>query len=126
MKVEFKTDKITFIMNLYRFSVQIRLVLIETFMLFTPTTVRSFGKFSAQVGVRVEQYNLDARFERNERNPDYYEATNVEDDIFTAYPSAYLSYKLDDSNTFNVNYTRRVTDQVSDKLIRLENGQRLC
>lgn len=69
---------------------------------------KSFGKFSAQVGVRVEQYNLDARFERNERNPDYYEATNVEDDIFTAYPSAYLSYKLDDSNTFNVNYTRRV------------------
>ena len=69
---------------------------------------RTFGKFSAQLGVRVEQYNLAARFVKDERNPDYYEATNVEDDIFTAYPSAYLSYKFNDKNTFNVNYTRRV------------------
>ena len=69
---------------------------------------RTFGKFSAQLGVRIEEYTLDARFERNEKNPDYFESTTVEDEIFTAYPSAYLSYKLNDSNTFNVNYTRRV------------------
>lgn len=69
---------------------------------------KSFGKFSAQVGVRIEQYDLYARFIKDEHNPDYYENTAVNDDIFTAYPSAYLSYKLDDTNTFNVNYTRRV------------------
>lgn len=32
----------------------------------------------------------------------------ITDEIFTVYPSAYLSYKLNDNNTFNVNYTRRV------------------
>jgi outer membrane receptor protein involved in Fe transport len=69
---------------------------------------KSFGKFSAQVGVRIEEYTLDAKFERNERNPNYFESTSVADEIFTAYPSAYLSYKLDDNNTFNLNYTRRV------------------
>lgn len=69
---------------------------------------KTINKFTAQLGVRIEEYNLDARFERNEKNPDYYENKIVEDNIFTAYPSAYLSYKMNDSNTFNVNYTRRV------------------
>lgn len=69
---------------------------------------KSFGKFNAQIGVRIEEYNLDARFERNEKNPNYFESTTVKDNIFTAYPSAYFSYKMNDSNTFNLNYTRRV------------------
>jgi outer membrane receptor protein involved in Fe transport len=69
---------------------------------------KTIKKFSAQIGTRVEQYNLDARFVRDEINPNNYENKLVEDDIFTAYPSAYLSYKLNDKNTFNVNYTRRV------------------
>ncbi len=69
---------------------------------------KTIKKFTAQLGVRIEEYNLDARFERNEKNPDYFDNKIVEDNIFTAYPSAYLSYKLNDSNTFNVNYTRRV------------------
>lgn len=69
---------------------------------------KTINKFTAQLGVRIEEYNLDARFERNEKNPDFYDSKTVEDNIFTAYPSAYLSYKLNDNNTFNVNYTRRV------------------
>jgi outer membrane receptor protein involved in Fe transport len=32
----------------------------------------------------------------------------ITDEIFTIYPSAYLSYKPNDNNTFNINYTRRV------------------
>lgn len=69
---------------------------------------KTIKKFTAQIGVRVEQYNLSARFEKNQKNPDYFDVKNVKDEIFTAYPSAYLSYKLNDNNTFNVNYTRRV------------------
>lgn len=69
---------------------------------------KTFGKFSAQVGARVEQYNLYAHPVKESTDPTENSNEVITDDIFTIYPSAYLSYKLDDSNTFNVNYTRRV------------------
>ena len=73
---------------------------------------KSFGKFSAQVGVRIEEYTLKAKFERNEKNPNYFESTSVADEIFTAYPSAYLSYKLDDCNCKNDKTTAPLINQV--------------
>lgn len=71
---------------------------------------KTYGKFSAQVGARAELYNLFAHPSKVSTDPDPTKNSNeiITDEIFTVYPSAYLSYKMDDSNTFNVNYTRRV------------------
>lgn len=71
---------------------------------------KTYGKFSAQVGARAELYKLFAHPSKVSTDPDPTKNSNeiIEDQIFTVYPSAYLSYKMDDSNTFNVNYTRRV------------------
>lgn len=69
---------------------------------------RSFGKFSAQIGSRIEQYNLYANPLRTSTNISLNEGSTIKDDIFTIYPSAYLSYKPNDKHAFNLNYTRRV------------------
>lgn len=64
---------------------------------------KQIGKWSGQLGVRLEYFDLDADFASTG-------STNqkVTDDIFTAYPSAFLTYTKDDKNSFNLNYSRRV------------------
>ena len=69
---------------------------------------KSFGKFSAQVGARAEVYNLYAHPRKESTDTSLNSDVSITDEIFTVYPSAYLSYKPNDNNTFNVNYTRRV------------------
>lgn len=68
----------------------------------------SFGKFNAQVGARAEQYDLFAHPVKIASNSANSQNAVIRDAIFTIYPSAYLTYKMDDNNTFNLNYTRRV------------------
>lgn len=69
---------------------------------------KNFGKFSAQVGARAELYNLYAHPVKESTDLTQNSNQIIKDEIFTVYPSAYLSYKMNDNNTFNVNYTRRV------------------
>ncbi len=60
---------------------------------------QNFEKFSYQLGARFESYKVDARL-ANE--------TIYEDDYFTLYPSAYLTYALNQQNSFQMSYSRRV------------------
>src|SRR5690606_15752759 len=60
---------------------------------------QNFEKFSYQVGARFESYKVDARL-ANE--------TIYEDDYLTLYPSAYLTYALNQQNSFQMSYSRRV------------------
>lgn len=69
---------------------------------------RTLGKFSAQLGARAELYNLYAHPMRQSTNVSLNDNSIIADEIFTIYPSAYLSYKPNDKHAFNVNYTRRV------------------
>lgn len=69
---------------------------------------KQWKKWSAQAGVRLEDYAINANFEKNQVNPTDYQNLNVKDHIFTAYPSAFISYVQSDKNTFNFNYSRRV------------------
>jgi hypothetical protein len=69
---------------------------------------KQIGKWSGQLGVRLEYFNLDADFAINETNPNFSDAQNISDDLFTAYPSAFLTYTANDKNSFNFNYSRRV------------------
>lgn len=69
---------------------------------------KQIGKWSGQLGVRLEYFDLDADFAINEINPSFSDAQNISDDLFTAYPSAFLTYTANDKNSFNFNYSRRV------------------
>ena len=61
---------------------------------------QKFGKISYQVGARFESYKAEANFNRG--------ASTFENDYLTVYPSAYLSYNLNEKNMLNLSYSRRV------------------
>ena len=69
---------------------------------------KQIGKWSGQLGVRFEYFDLDANFSINETNPTFNDTQSISDDLFTAYPSAFLTYTANDKNSFNFNYSRRV------------------
>lgn len=59
-----------------------------------------FEKFSYQVGARFESYKAKANLNKGQ--------TTFEDDYMTVYPSAYLTYNLNEKNMFQLSYSRRV------------------
>lgn len=61
---------------------------------------QKFEKFSYQLGARLESYKAEANFNRGD--------STFENDYITVYPSAYLTYTLDEKNMFQVSYSRRV------------------
>jgi outer membrane receptor protein involved in Fe transport len=61
-----------------------------------------FKKLSMQVGARFEQYEVDATFEKNNETLPY------SDEIFSVYPSAFLTYQINEKNQYQVSYSRRV------------------
>lgn len=60
---------------------------------------QKFEKFSYQLGARFESYKVSAN---------YNGAPAFDDDYITVYPSAYLTYSLNDKNMFQLSYSRRV------------------
>lgn len=62
-----------------------------------------WNKFSLQLGARLEQYNVEANFSKNG-----IAETPYEDEIFSVYPSAFLTYNPSDKNQFQASYSRRV------------------
>lgn len=76
---------------------------------------KQWTKWGYQVGARFENYTADADFHAVDANDENGNGNTTEiiaktfnDKINTVYPSGYLSYKLSDKNTFNLNYSRRV------------------
>ncbi|HEU4497479.1 MAG TPA: TonB dependent receptor [Flavobacterium sp.] len=61
---------------------------------------QKFEKFSYQVGARFESYKAKANLNNGGKTFD--------DDYLTLYPSAYLTYNLNEKNTFQLSYSRRV------------------
>ncbi|MDX6182288.1 TonB-dependent receptor [Flavobacterium sp. Fl-77] len=61
---------------------------------------QKFKKLSYQVGARFESYKVTANLNRGE--------TKFDDDYITLYPSAYLTYNLNEKNMFQLSYSRRV------------------
>ena len=61
---------------------------------------QKFDKFSYQLGARFESYKAKANLNKG--------ATVFEDDYLTLYPSAYLTYNLNEKNMFQLSYSRRV------------------
>jgi outer membrane receptor protein involved in Fe transport len=61
---------------------------------------QKFKKFSYQLGARFESYKVQANL-----NNGFYKFDN---DYITLYPSAYFTYNLNENNTFQFSYSRRV------------------
>lgn len=61
---------------------------------------QKFKKFSYQLGARFESYKAKANLNRG--------ATTFDDEYITLYPSAYLTYNLNEKNMFQLSYSRRV------------------
>lgn len=61
---------------------------------------QKFEKFSYQLGARFESYKVTANLNDGFRRFD--------DDYLTVYPSAYLTYSLNEKNMFQLSYSRRV------------------
>ncbi|MBR9758270.1 MAG: TonB-dependent receptor [Algicola sp.] len=68
---------------------------------------KTLDKWSYQLGARLEQVNVDAEplriFQDNTT-----EFLPFENDYFQVYPSAFLTYKASDKNSYQVSYSRRV------------------
>lgn len=61
---------------------------------------QKFEKFSYQLGARFESYKVKANFNRGE--------ATFDDDYLTVYPSAYLTYSVNQNNMLQLSYSRRV------------------
>ena len=61
-----------------------------------------FDKVTLQVGARLEQYEIDATFNNGP------EVQTVKDEIFSIYPSTFITYNPSEKNQFQVSYSRRV------------------
>lgn len=67
---------------------------------------KSFKKWAYQVGVRLEKYEVVGTFNQAEESNDVFR-----NEIFSAYPSAYVTYTPDDKtqkNSYQISYSRRV------------------
>ncbi len=60
------------------------------------------GKFSMQLGLRAEQYEVDAVFDQGE------ETESCREEKFTLYPSVFLTYAPGGKNQFQLSYGRRI------------------
>jgi outer membrane receptor protein involved in Fe transport len=73
---------------------------------------KQWGKWSAQMGARLEYYTIEGNYE-NEVNSsnsseNIDESSTITDDIFTIYPSLFFNYKPNEKDSYNFNYSRRV------------------
>ncbi|MBQ0735996.1 TonB-dependent receptor domain-containing protein [Aquimarina celericrescens] len=60
---------------------------------------KNYEKWSYQIGARLESYQVEAIFDGEKI---------FEDNIFTIYPSAFLTYNPGEKNTYQLSYSRRV------------------
>lgn len=61
---------------------------------------RSFGKFTAQLGLRVEQAYTDAKLITT--------GDNFENNYFNLFPSGFLTYQVSQNDEFQFSYSRRI------------------
>ncbi|WP_452228171.1 TonB-dependent receptor domain-containing protein [Lacinutrix sp. MEBiC02404] len=75
----------------------------RTIYSFYATFGKTYEKWSYQVGARVEQYDVEANFVQ-----DTQDNATFTDDQLSVYPSAFVTYKPSDENSYQVSFSRRV------------------
>jgi outer membrane receptor protein involved in Fe transport len=73
---------------------------------------KQWTKWSAQIGVRLEHFNIDGDFSNvvtsTNTSENLNDKKNLTDDIFSIYPSLFFNYKANDKDSWNFNFSRRV------------------
>ena len=73
---------------------------------------KQWNKWSAQLGVRLEQYEINGDFRNQITSSTPTENLNdnntITDKIFSVYPSLFFNYKANDKDSYNFNFSRRV------------------
>jgi outer membrane receptor protein involved in Fe transport len=73
---------------------------------------KQWKKWSAQIGVRLEHFNIDGDFSNvvtsTNTSENLNDKKNLTDDIFSIYPSLFFNYKANDKDSWNFNFSRRV------------------
>ncbi|WP_299104836.1 outer membrane beta-barrel family protein [uncultured Tenacibaculum sp.] len=64
---------------------------------------KTYEKLSFQIGLRLEQFNLDANFSNTEQGN-----SDLNDRIFSLYPTASINYELSKKDNLQLAYSRRV------------------
>ncbi|HKO78356.1 MAG TPA: TonB-dependent receptor, partial [Flavobacterium sp.] len=67
------------------------------------TIAKQWKKWNAQVGARFEKYTADALFKKVNENDGTFN-----DDLFTVYPSGFLTYTPSENDSFNFSVSKRV------------------
>jgi outer membrane receptor protein involved in Fe transport len=67
------------------------------------TFSKQWGKWNAQVGARFEKYTADALFKKVKQADGTFN-----DNLFTVYPSGFLNYAPNDTDSFNLSVSKRV------------------
>ncbi|MDY0779752.1 TonB-dependent receptor domain-containing protein [Tenacibaculum sp. IB213877] len=62
-----------------------------------------FGKLNTQLGARFEQYDIEGNFNQEGEQP-----AKVTDEIFSVYPSVFMTYDATEKDQFQLSYSRRV------------------
>jgi len=70
----------------------------------------TFGKFSVQGGLRLEDANINTQLNSNNA------VTNYTQDYLRLYPTLFLTEKLNDNETIQLSYGRRVTRPTANQL----------
>ena len=73
---------------------------------------KQWKKWSMQLGLRLEQFNIDGDFSNVVNSTNSSENINdnqkLKDDIFSIYPSLFFNYKASEKDSYNFNFSRRV------------------
>ncbi|MCF6132962.1 TonB-dependent receptor domain-containing protein [Flavobacterium wongokense] len=73
---------------------------------------KQWKKWSAQLGVRLEHFNIDGDFSNVVTSTNSTENINdhkkLNDNIFSVYPSLFFNYKANEKDSWNFNFSRRV------------------
>lgn len=65
---------------------------------------KEYSKFGVQMGLRLEQYEINGTFFNSEQGDEKF----YTDEIFSLYPSVFVSYKLSEKEDLQLAYSRRV------------------
>lgn len=68
---------------------------------------KTYEKWSYQIGVRAENVTVDSKALQY-NSDETVDAFTFENDYFQLYPSAFLTYKASDENSYQLSYSRRI------------------
>ena len=78
-------------------------------------TTKEINQWAFQLGLRLEQFDLDAQFKNTEQGN-----TTITDNLLSVFPSAYINYTLNEKNSLQLTYSRRIDRPSIDQITPIQ------